>query len=981
MIKDEFKFIGKNKLILLSVLVITLIPFLYCIFFLKSVWDPYGDTKNLPVAVVNLDQPVTYQGKKLDVGAQTLTKLKKNRQLGWHFVSEAEAKKGMKADKYYTVITLPKDFSKNAATVLDEHPKKMTLKYETNDSLNYIGQVISGIGVDSLNSEIRANVTNAYASAVFDQIKTIGNGMKTAAGAATQIDAGQVKLDDGIDQYTVAVSQVNDGVQTMKVKVAPMSSQIPKLASGANQVAGGLQTLNGSTTNLASGVNQLTAGSGQVTSGLGTLQSQTGTLKSGVGQLATGSTKVTNGLGTLQSQTGTLKSGVGQLATGSNKVTSGLASLQSQTDPLKSGVGQLATGSDAVTSGLNTLQNQAGQLVDGTNQLQTGSKKLTTGVKNYTQSVTTLSNGIDQLASSTSSLDNGTKALVTGSSQLTQGLQQVGKSVDSQNQQAASSLPKLQNTLTEYEAKLKSEPNQNPELIAGFEQIQASVNALISQTQTNGAKMATTLSQSLIPGSEELTNGLTTLNQQVPTLTAAIIGLQSGSKQIIANNDQLVTGANNLTNGIGQMATQTPSLVRGVDQLYTGSNQVSGGLGTLNHQVPVLTSGVNQLYAGSSQVSGGLGTLNSQVPALTGGVNQLYTGSSQVSGGLGSLNSQVPALTSGINQLYTGSSQVSGGLGTLNGQVPTLTNGVGQLTNGASQVAGGVNQLNASVPTLISGVNQLADGTGQINDKSDTLKSGSSQLEDGDKKFAKTLTSTARKVNGITLTGDTAKMFAAPTKTAQKHYSYVPNYGHALAPYVLSLALYVGALVFNFAYPIRKVSRANGTATQWFLSKVAIGGAVALGTAVLEATLMMATGLKVDNIGLFYLTAILFSFTSMYLIMFLSMAFDNPGRFVAMVGLMLQLGGAGGTFPMEITNQFYNAIHPFLPMTYSIMNFRNALTGGIANSTVNLGFMVLIAFTIGSLLLLWGTMILLKRHHLMGISQLDDNQKLQAVEK
>ncbi|EKQ24717.1 hypothetical protein LCAUW1_0436 [Lacticaseibacillus paracasei] len=65
MIKDEFKFIGKNKLILVSVLVIILIPFLYSIFFLKSVWDPYGDTQNLPVAVVNLDQPVTYQGKNL----------------------------------------------------------------------------------------------------------------------------------------------------------------------------------------------------------------------------------------------------------------------------------------------------------------------------------------------------------------------------------------------------------------------------------------------------------------------------------------------------------------------------------------------------------------------------------------------------------------------------------------------------------------------------------------------------------------------------------------------------------------------------------------------------------------------------------------------------------------------------------------------------------------------------------------------------
>ncbi|EPC48936.1 hypothetical protein Lpp7_13879, partial [Lacticaseibacillus paracasei subsp. paracasei Lpp7] len=311
MIKDEFKFIGKNKLILVSVLVIILIPFLYSIFFLKSVWDPYGDTQNLPVAVVNLDQPVTYQGKKLNVGEQTVNKLKNNKKLGWHFVSKAQADRGMKANKYYTVITLPKDFSKNAATILDEHPRKMDLKYQTNDSLNYIGQVISGIGLNALNSEIRANVTNAYASAVFDQIKTIGKGMKNAADAATQIDEGQVKLDDGIDQYTVAVSQVNDGIQTMKVKVSPMSSQIPQLASGANQVASGLQTLNGSTTQLASGVGQLANGSNQVTNGLGTLQSKTGTLSSGVGQLASGSNQVTSGLGTLQSKTGTLSSGVG----------------------------------------------------------------------------------------------------------------------------------------------------------------------------------------------------------------------------------------------------------------------------------------------------------------------------------------------------------------------------------------------------------------------------------------------------------------------------------------------------------------------------------------------------------------------------------------------------------------------------------------------------------------------------------------------
>ncbi|MDN6116802.1 MAG: YhgE/Pip domain-containing protein [Lacticaseibacillus paracasei] len=897
MIKDEFKFIGKNKLILVSVLVIILIPFLYSIFFLKSVWDPYGDTQNLPVAVVNLDQPVTYQGKKLNVGEQTVNKLKNNKKLGWHFVSKAQADKGMKANKYYTVITLPKDFSKNAATILDEHPRKMDLKYQTNDSLNYIGQVISGIGLNALNSEIRANVTNAYASAVFDQIKTIGKGMKNAADAATQIDEGQVKLDDGIDQYTVAVSQVNDGIQTMKVKVSPMSSQIPQLASGANQVASGLQTLNGSTTQLASGVGQLANGSNQVTNGLGTLQSKTGTLSSGVGQLASGSNQVTSGLGTLQSKTGTLSSGVGQLATGSNQV----------------------------TNGLGTLQTESGQLANGITQLQTGSASLTTGVKNYTDGVTSLSKGIDQLAGSTGSLATDTNSLATGSSDLTNGLQQLSGSVDSQNKQAVESAAKLQESLTKYEATLKAKTNQDPDLVAGFEQLETNINALMTQTESSGTSLSTTLNQKLIPGSKKVSDGLTTLNQRVPTLTAAITGLQNGATKIISNNDQLVTGTNSLNSGINQLATKAPSLVDGVSQLYSGSGKVSGGLSTLNGQIPTLTNGVSQLYYGSRQVSGGLKTLN--------------------------------------------------------GQIPTLTNGVSQLANGAGQVANGVGQLNANVPTLVSGVNQLADGTSQITAQSGTLKSGSTQLKNGDKKFAKTLSSSAKKVNGITVTSDTKKMFAAPTKMSHKHYSYVPNYGHALAPYVLSLALYVGALVFNFAYPIRKVSKADGTATQWFFSKITIGAVVAVATAIVEATLIMAVGLNVDHVGQFYLTAILFSLTSMYLIMFLSMAFDNPGRFLAMVGLMLQLGGSGGTFPMELTNQFYNIIHPFLPMSYSIMNFRNAITSGIASNTVTLGYIVIIAFALGSLLLLWITMILLQRYHKMGISQLDDNQKLQAVEK
>ena len=68
MIKAEFRHIWRNKLLRLSVFVVCFIPFLYSIFFLKSVWDPYGNTGDLPVAVVNKDVPVEYQGKTMAVG-------------------------------------------------------------------------------------------------------------------------------------------------------------------------------------------------------------------------------------------------------------------------------------------------------------------------------------------------------------------------------------------------------------------------------------------------------------------------------------------------------------------------------------------------------------------------------------------------------------------------------------------------------------------------------------------------------------------------------------------------------------------------------------------------------------------------------------------------------------------------------------------------------------------------------------------------
>jgi len=79
---------------------------------------------------------------------------------------------------------------------------------------------------------------------------------------------------------------------------------------------------------------------------------------------------------------------------------------------------------------------------------------------------------------------------------------------------------------------------------------------------------------------------------------------------------------------------------------------------------------------------------------------------------------------------------------------------------------------------------------------------------------------------------------------------------------------------------------------------------------------------------------------------------------------MLQLGGSGGTFPMEITNHFFNVIHPFLPLTYSILAFRQSLTGGWGNETFVSSIIILAIFAIVSLILLWASMVFLKKHNM-----------------
>lgn len=959
MIIEEFKNLKRHKILIATILGIMSLPFLYSLFFLKSVWDPYGSTSYLPVAVVNKDQATYYQGKKFQVGHDLVSKLKDNDDLEWHFVSEKEANGGLSHKKYYMVITIPKNFSKNATTVLNRHPHKMNLTYKTNDSLNYIGKVISETGAKQVNSEIRESVSTAYADTMFKVVKKVGKGFNEAASGSKQLADGSKVLNDGLNTYTAGVGQVNNGVIQLAAGVVPLSDGVQKLTAGSSALATGLKTY--------------TAGVSQVNDGVQTLNSSTGTLATGVNALATGSNTLKDGIGQYTAGVVKLDDGLGKLAAGSQKLSQlpqGVAATYVLTKTLSTSLDRIPVGQ------LNTMVEQMQTTNKQTQDLQKlmedpSLQALQKQLPTIKQNIPTIKTTLDGLQ----------PALTSFQDSLTQNLTGIGQSamiIGSNSKTAATDSGKI---AAEAQALIDSGANLTEDQKNTLNTIVSQANESMGKTSESGQE-ALKIGENIanVQNAAKTLNG--TLTKALPLmkdLSTTVDGLNSATDtltKIMSQSNALLTSSNQMTGT--QAQAQVQSLVKGIAALQSTAAQANNLASTLNTSLAnkgvsdaeinkIIQAGQTgvtpaQLQAQLMTMSGemakssnindlinGLAVANTGTKTLMANNGLLNSGASQLAGGLGTLNANVPALTSGVSQLASGTSQ--------------LVANNGQLNSGASQLAGGLGTLNAQIPTMTNGVNQLASGTGQLAANSSALTDGSDKIYKGNKKLAKSMKQGANTIKKVKTGKDNAKMFAAPSNLVEKHYSYVPNYGYALAPYMLSVALFVGAMVFNLVYPIRRLESEDETAFEWFMAKVTIGSIVAIGNALVEALLMIAAGLHPDHLGAMLANGILFSLAMMFLIMFFSVAFQNPGRFLCMILLVIQLGASGGSFPIEITKGlggFFQAVNPYLPMTYSIYGFRQALTSGLGASQMITSYSVSLLFLVISLGLLYVAMVVVR---------------------
>ena len=672
MVQAEWRHLCKNKILLLSMAVISFIPIMYSGFFLGSIWDPYGQVKNLPVAFVNEDKGAQLNGQTVNIGQSVEQKLKGNHDLGWEFVNKQQADDGVSSGHFYAVVTVPTDFSAKAASITATQPQQAVIRYTTTPAKNYIGSLVSNQAAEKVKTSVAEQITQAYAKGVLENIGKLGDGLETAAGGASTLHGGLTQLQAGAQTYT-------GGVRQLAVNQRAMANGLARLGDGSRQ------------------------------------------LQAGLGQLS-------NGL------------------------------------PSESQVARLTSGMKQLQAGLNQLN---------------------------------------------ASVHNPSPALV--------------------NQQS-----KVQS-----EAQILAQTMQTS--LADLSAAGAIMKDLGSQAVASGGSTTITL-----PQISQLSRALSK-TQTISVQAAALLkDLQILTQSLSAQQAQLQTGVSTLNNGVNQLAPNATAALNGYNSVRSANNQ---------------------LLAGSSSLANGLA--------------QAQTGSQQLANGARLLDSR-----SGV------------------------------LTNGASQLAGGADTL----------ATKLADASRQLK---------------------------------IQPTGAaTQQQMANPVKSETTKQGDVPNYGYALAPYVLSLSLFVGAIALNIIYPIRKTFAEQENAFRWWLAKASVTGVAAFVQATILMLIMVyCLGLVPDHpvnfIGAIYLT----SFVYMSIVSLLMIVLDNPGRFLAMVLLVLQLGSSEGTFPIQTANSFFQAVNPLVPMTYSIRALRQAISGGLGSSFYSDSMWVLAGFLLAANLLMIGFFI------------------------
>lgn len=409
----------------------------------------------------------------------------------------------------------------------------------------------------------------------------------------------------------------------------------------------------------------------------------------------------------------------------------------------------------------------------------------------------------------------------------------------------------------------------------------------------------------------ELKNALNRINEEANTIFNLVNSIDTNAIQnnvdaLLKDVQKALTEAGNITGSIVD-----DNLIGRVDELMTSTSK------TINQAIAFLESYQKELPAIHKDIHAANELLNGNMNLIINGIN----------GGADFFTNDFPLLKNKMNQAANFIQKDLPGVETDIQNTMKMVNEKAPEFEKAMTAA--VDLINNDWPNIKNGIIKA----------SDLIKKGEEDLDL--EELVKYLKNDANKESDF---------ISNPVKLKQTDVYPVPNYGSASTPFYTALCLWVGAVLFSSIastkFHLNSKQQKKYTKRQQFLARMmtylTVGFFQAL-IVVLGNQWLLGSYTKNPIWNIIF--ALIIDLAFMMMVYVLVALFDNLGKGIAIIILVLSISAGGGNFPIEMSGPFFRAIHPYIPFTHAVNLLRESV-GGIYWPTALKAMSILISVTI-----------------------------------
>lgn len=847
--RRDLKSIVKNPITLIIIAGVCLLPSLYAWINIAACWNVYENTGTIPVAIVNEDNPVEFNGKQINIGRDVVDELKENKSIQWLFVSEKQANLGLVDGTYYAMIQIPKNFSSNFLSVLSEHPQKPYIIYKVDTKVNPVAVKITDSAKNTLVEQIKTNFVSTVNETIFSSLNVIGR------------DAGDNKED--LLKLKDAIIDLNRNMDFVQVGLESLQMNSDNLN----------QFLNDSSTMMPAVQNSLSA-----------IQSSNFNKQA---ILVTSKEVMNNSIDGISTNLSYAQASNERI----NRLFKNLNESVAEANQTK-----INTILPAINIELDALNNSI------------------TATVNYLEKVNTAdSTSRDQQIDTTiSNLKSLKSDLLTTKTQLLKLQEDLRK--------FSSSTANLQEALANSAGNIeKSVTAMNTALDTSIAQLE-SINAV-----ANNATISNLIEQLKALKNSDVTKKLNEAAANAKAVTEDLQNLASTLDKDITKTVQMIDSANK------QIDTTVKFL-----ETYKKTNvyrraHVANIIQSLKAIQPSLSDQKTQFSNVQKELSQSNAISKNIADAIN---NDTYKIKTQ--------------LNAAKKQYNTG---VKRDLNVISDNLLVATKDASKMILSAKDLN---NKISSSMDLAQEGSKMASAFSGDMGDKLSNFKGTVNSMgqkfemvDNSDLSLMITILQSNPEFMG--------EFMSNPFDMKTESIYGIPNYGSSMTPVYTTLALWVGCLILNSLLK-SNVGYFEGvealTARERYFGKMMIfmfiagiqGFIVAMGNILLLGVYMV-------DAPLFIIFSVVSSIIFAIITYTLMATMGNWGKALAIVYMILQLAGSGGTYPIQVDPLIFRILQPLFPFTYTVGGLREAIAGPLAISVIK-DFVALFLF--GGAFLLFG---------------------------